>query len=88
MIAVTDYTGLGVDITKEGKGENGVSNTLETKFLESSICYICGEDIHNYELTDLFDGRTVKTCFECYAELKIGEAVYYCKLAGEDLQWD
>jgi len=59
-----------------------------TKFFEKSICYVCGYDIYNYELSELFDGRIVKLCFQCYSEVEIGKVVYYCKLAGIDMPWD
>lgn len=61
---------------------------LKERFLDKSNCYICGEDIYNYELNELFDGRVVKLCFQCYAGHEIDLAVYYCNLAGIDMQWD
>lgn len=57
--------------------------TLKTKFLEKSTCYICGEGIYNYELNELFDGRIVKSCFECYITFEIGKMEYYCNLEQE-----
>ena len=61
---------------------------LKTKFLEKSICYFCGDAIHNYELVTLFNERNVKSCFECYATVEIGKAVYYCKIGGVSIQWN
>ena len=84
-------------ITKEDKEESGMSKTefesekiemLKTKFFEKFPCYFCGEDIHNYELTTLFDGREVKSCFQCYATVEIRKAVYYCKIGGVSIQWN
>ena len=84
-------------ITKEDKEESGMSKTefesekiemLKTKFFEKSTCYFCGDVIHNYELITLFDERNVKSCFECYNEVEIVKMVYYCKLAGIDMQWN
>ncbi len=57
-----------------------MNKTLKTKFLDQSTCYFCGDDIHNYELSELFDNRIGKPCFECYITLEIGKMVYYCKL--------
>ena len=65
-----------------------MSDTLKTKFLERGICYFCGDVIHNYELTDLFDGRIVKSCFECYNTVELGKMVYYCDLGEVHIQWD
>ena len=61
---------------------------LKTESLEKSTCYFCGEDIHNYELVTLFDGREVKSCFDCYNTVEIGKMVYYCDLGEVDIQWD
>lgn len=56
-----------------------MSKTLKTKFLEKSTCYYCGEIIHNYELSELFYGRIVKSYFECHETVEIGKANYYSK---------
>ena len=58
-----------------------------TTFLEESICYFCGDVIHNYELVTLFDEREVIACFDCYATVEIAKTVYYCKIGGVDIQW-
>lgn len=64
--------------------ENVLSMTepLKTKFLEKSICYYCGEDIHNHKSSKLFDGRTVKSCFECHDTVESGKRNYYSKNGG------
>jgi len=56
-----------------------MTGTLKPKFLEKYICYYCGEYLHNYELSELFDGRIVKACFECYDTVEIGKRNYYSK---------
>lgn len=61
---------------------------LKERFLEKSNCYICGEDVYNYELNELFDGRIIKSCFPCYNTLEIGKIIYYCKLGEIDIPWE
>ena len=60
---------------------------LKAKFLKKSTCYFCGDIIYNYELTTLFDGRIVKSCFPCYVTVEIGKLVYYCKIGEVDIPW-
>ena len=64
-----------------------MSKALKKKCLEKSTCYYCGEDIHNYELSELVDGRIIKSCFECYNTIEIGKIIYYCRLAEIDIPW-
>ncbi len=59
-----------------------MNKTLKRKFFEKSTCYYCGEDIHNYELSKLFDGRIVKACFECHDTVEIGKNNYHSKNGG------
>ncbi len=80
MLAVIPCLEQRDSITKDDRGEYGMSEALEIKFLEKSTCYICGENIYNYELNELFDGRIVKSCFECYITLEIGKMKYYCDI--------
>ena len=61
---------------------------LKKKFLDEEYCYFCGDTIHNYELSTLFDGRDVKSCFECYVTVEFGRAMYYCKIADIDIFWE
>lgn len=65
-----------------------MTETLKTKFLEKFICYYCGYPLHNYELSELFDSRIVKSCFECYNTVERGKMVYYCDIGEVDIQWD
>lgn len=65
-----------------------MSEKLKTKFLEKSTCYYCGEDIYNYELSELFDDRIVKSCFPCYDTVEVGKIIYYCILGEIDIPWE
>ena len=58
---------------------------LKDRFLEKSTYYYCGDDIYNYELSELFDGRNVKSCFECFTTLEIRKTMYYCELGDIDI---
>jgi len=53
---------------------------LNTKFLEKSICYFCGDTIYNYKLFTLYDGRHVNSCFECHDTVKTGREMYYRRM--------
>ena len=62
------------------------SNSIETELLDKDICYFCGDEIYNHLMVKLFDGRNVKSCFECNDTLQLGLKIYYNKLAMESLQ--
>lgn len=70
------------------KSEEHVTETLKLQFLEESICYFCGDIIHNYELVTLFDDRIIKSCFDCYTTVEIAKTMYYCKIGEVDIQWN
>ncbi|GBL42211.1 hypothetical protein LBMAG54_14790 [Nitrosopumilaceae archaeon] len=56
-----------------------MTKTLMMQFLEESTCYFCEDTIHSYTLSTLFDGRTIKSCFECYDTVGIAKTTYYSK---------
>ena len=57
-----------------------IENINSTFMPDEIVCYFCNEDIHNFETERLFDGRVVKSCYDCYMEIELGKQVYYAKL--------
>ena len=56
---------------------------IKSTFLKGLIvCYFCNDDIHNFETENLFDGRIVTACYECYRTLEIGKELYFSRING------
>lgn len=80
----TNKEELNTIIESSIKFEDG--NSIETGFLDKDICYFCSDEIYNHEMVKLFDGRSVKSCFECNDTLQLGLKIYHNKLSEESLQ--
>jgi hypothetical protein len=57
--------------------------SIKTEFYDEDICYFCTDTIFNYVSIKLFDGRNIKSCFECNDTLQLGLKIYHSKMKRE-----
>jgi hypothetical protein len=53
---------------------------IKTEFFDEDVCYFCNDTIYNYIFVKLFDGRNIKSCFECNSTIQLGLKIYHNKI--------